>query len=99
MSCSVDLEQHATAAALAEAVSPDALKAELTRLGLKCGGNLAQRADRLFATKGKVSDHSPCSRHGLSSNPMARIISNRFALRHCRHGMALITSDCGQIRP
>ena len=32
------------------------LKHELTRLGLKAGGTLQQRAERLFATKGKQSD-------------------------------------------
>jgi len=30
------------------------LKAELTKLGLKCGGSLEQRAKRLFDTKGKL---------------------------------------------
>ena len=34
-----------------EELGADALKAELQRLGLKCGGTLQERAKRLFATK------------------------------------------------
>ncbi len=51
----IDLDAFDSAEAL-EAVGPDALKAALTALGLKCGGTVAQRAQRLFATKGKSRD-------------------------------------------
>jgi len=46
----IDLAAYASAAAL-EAVGMEALKVELTRQGLKCGGNLKQRAERLFLLK------------------------------------------------
>jgi len=38
-----------------ESVGLDELKEELFRLGLLCGGNLQQRAERLFSLKGKKS--------------------------------------------
>lgn len=48
----IDLMQYESAKEL-EAVGLDALKHELLRLGLLCGGSLQQRAERLFSTKGK----------------------------------------------
>lgn len=36
-----------------ESVGPERLKAVLQAMGLKCGGTLQERAQRLFATKGK----------------------------------------------
>jgi splicing factor 3A subunit 3 len=39
----------------AQALGMDTLKAELTQLGLKCGGTLEQRAERFFACKGKLA--------------------------------------------
>jgi splicing factor 3A subunit 3 len=48
----VDVVGFASAAEL-EGVGLEVLKASLTALGLKCGGNLEQRAERLFSTKGK----------------------------------------------
>jgi hypothetical protein len=47
----VDLTTFADATAL-EAVGLDVLKRELKLCGLKCGGTLAQRAERLFLLKG-----------------------------------------------
>lgn len=35
-----------------EALGLDVLKSALMALGLKCGGTLQQRAERLFSTKG-----------------------------------------------
>mmetsp|Transcript_65028 Transcript_65028/g.89368 ORF Transcript_65028/g.89368 Transcript_65028/m.89368 type:complete len:130 (-) Transcript_65028:614-1003(-) len=40
----------------------DVLKRELQRLGLKCGGTLKERADRLFLSKG-VEDPAQLPRH------------------------------------
>jgi splicing factor 3A subunit 3 len=84
----VDLQQFESAKALKESVGPDALKQELTQLGLKvcsprgcllgyignsrhpsltrlapgqCGGSPAQRAERLFMTKGKALSELPLS--------------------------------------
>ena len=50
-----------------EALGLDVLKAELQRLGLKCGGHLEQRAARLFLLKSTplakiASEHKPASK-------------------------------------
>ncbi len=46
-----------------------ALKEELQKLGLKCGGTLEQRAKRLFETKGKdsLSEMDPALIAGVSA--------------------------------
>ena len=49
----VDVAGFGSAAEL-EALSLEQLKATLLSLGLKCGGTAAQRAERLFSTKGKA---------------------------------------------
>jgi len=46
----IDLRQHTTAASL-QAYGMEHLRAELDRVGLKCGGTLAERAERLFLLK------------------------------------------------
>lgn len=46
----VDLSQYSSAAEL-ESLGLERLKGELQRLGLKCGGSLADRASRLFLLK------------------------------------------------
>ncbi len=51
----VDLSKYTSAADL-EAVGLDRLKAELMERGLKCGGTLQQRAERLFSVKGLAPD-------------------------------------------
>eukprot|EP01122_Echinamoeba_exundans_P003611 TRINITY_DN13691_c0_g1_i1.p1 TRINITY_DN13691_c0_g1~~TRINITY_DN13691_c0_g1_i1.p1 ORF type:complete len:422 (-),score=132.06 TRINITY_DN13691_c0_g1_i1:51-1316(-) len=48
----IDLSEYSSAKEL-ESVGLEHLKHELQRLGLLCGGNLIQRAERLFSTKGK----------------------------------------------
>ncbi len=47
-----------------------ALKEELQKLGLKCGGTLEQRAKRLFDTKGKdsLSEIDPAHIAGVATN-------------------------------
>jgi splicing factor 3A subunit 3 len=55
----LDLAPYASAADLVKAIDGDTLKAELSRLGLKCGGTVADRAKRLFATKGTPLDKLP----------------------------------------
>lgn len=57
-SAPVSLDDFASAKDL-EAVGLDRLKATLTGLGLKAGGNIEQRAERLFMTKGKSRDQWP----------------------------------------
>ena len=47
----IDLTPYGSAADLEKALDGDKLKAELTRLGLKCGGTVSDRAKRLFVTK------------------------------------------------
>ena len=49
---SFDLTIYSSAKDL-ESVGPDVLKSVLQSLGLKCGGTLQQRAERLFSTSGK----------------------------------------------
>jgi len=46
---------NATSVEDCQGLGMDKLKAELTKLGLKCGGTLEQRAARLFAVKGKLA--------------------------------------------
>jgi len=55
----IDLAPYKTAADLEKAVDGDQLKAELARLGLKCGGAPADRAKRLFMTKDTPLDQLP----------------------------------------
>ena len=50
---SVCLEDYSSPLELSSA-GPERLKAALQALGLKCGGTLQERAQRLFATKGKT---------------------------------------------
>jgi len=50
-SSKIDLSSYGSAADLEKSLDGDTLKAELTRLGLKCGGTVADRAKRLFMTK------------------------------------------------
>ncbi|KAL9191514.1 hypothetical protein ACHAXT_001220 [Thalassiosira profunda] len=55
----IDLGKFATADDLEKGVGADELKAELARLGLKCGGAPKDRAARLFLTKGTPLDKLP----------------------------------------
>jgi hypothetical protein len=54
-----DLAPYNTAEELLAAVSPDVLKVELSKRGMKCGGMPKQRAERLFATKSKSLEELP----------------------------------------
>jgi Replication stress response SDE2 C-terminal len=54
----IDLDQYDSVEALA-ALGMDRLKAGLVTAGLKCGGTLQQRADRLFSIKGLTPDLYP----------------------------------------
>lgn len=47
----INLQQFQDVQALINSVNPDMLKAELARLGLKCGGTPLDRAKRLWLTK------------------------------------------------
>jgi splicing factor 3A subunit 3 len=51
----VNLDDYESAAAL-EKLGLDVLKAALMERGLKCGGTLEQRAQRLFSVKGLTVD-------------------------------------------
>lgn len=53
-----DLSAYESAKAL-EALGLESLKAQLTLKGLKCGGTLAQRAERLFLAKATPLDQMP----------------------------------------
>jgi len=75
----IDLTSYNDATEL-EALGLEALKGELARLGLKIGGTLKQRAERLWATKGLTSDLFPSSIKA-SSLPMrhnVRVLVNNI---------------------
>jgi splicing factor 3A subunit 3 len=55
----IDLSSYKTVEELAQQVDGDVLKAELARLGLKCGGAPLDRAKRLFLTKDTPLDKLP----------------------------------------
>ena len=55
----IDLSEYGTAEELREKVGGDALKAELARIGLKCGGTPLDRAKRLLLTKDTPLDQLP----------------------------------------
>ena len=52
----IDLSAYSGAVELLQAHGADALKAELQRLGLKCGGKPMERAERLLASGGRSAD-------------------------------------------
>jgi splicing factor 3A subunit 3 len=56
---SVDLTRYESAQELEKHVDGDALKTELSRLGLKCGGTVSDRAKRLFLTRDTPLDELP----------------------------------------
>jgi hypothetical protein len=56
----IDLDKLSCPQQLAKEFSADAIKAELSSLGLKCGGTVSERADRLWATKNiSIISHLP----------------------------------------
>mmetsp|Transcript_21404 Transcript_21404/g.24499 ORF Transcript_21404/g.24499 Transcript_21404/m.24499 type:complete len:711 (-) Transcript_21404:209-2341(-) len=55
----IDLSIYGSASDLEQALDGDMLKAKLTRLGLKCGGTVSDRAKRLFMTKDTPLDKLP----------------------------------------
>ena len=55
----LDLSLYASAEDLSKAIDGDALKAELSRLGMKCGGTILDRAKRLFLTEDTPLDQLP----------------------------------------
>lgn len=54
----------------------DRLKSALMALGLKCGGTLEERAQRLFSTKGKATFHSSLLAKKPGKNSKIPIIEN-----------------------
>lgn len=54
----------------------DRLKSALMALGLKCGGTLEERAQRLFSTKGKTTLHSSLLAKKPNKNGKTPIIEN-----------------------
>lgn len=54
-----DVSKYASAEELAKQVDGDVLKTELSKLGLKCGGTLLDRAKRLYLTKDTPLDKLP----------------------------------------
>ena len=67
----IDLTLYSTADDLLAKVNADAIKAELTRLGLKCGGAPTERSNRLWLTKDTPLDQLPAKLFAKGTNPMA----------------------------
>jgi splicing factor 3A subunit 3 len=65
----VDLTDFTSVEALQKAVTSQAIKAELGRLGLKCGGTPVDRAVRLWLTKGKAAADWPAKIRAKQSLP------------------------------
>ena len=56
----LNLDDYSSAVEL-ESVGAERLKSVLQSMGLKCGGTLQERAQRLFSTKGKsLEELDPC---------------------------------------
>jgi len=70
----LDLEKFTSAVEL-EGLGLDALKKALQAKGMKCGGNLQQRAQRLWQTKGKSLDEIPAKDKvkGAQGKPAAKV--------------------------
>jgi SF3a60/Prp9 C-terminal/Replication stress response SDE2 C-terminal len=68
-SSSIDLSLYETAQDLASRVDGDVLKVELARLGLKCGGTVADRAARLFLIKHQSLDELPAKLFKIKPPP------------------------------
>lgn len=71
----LDLSPYDTAEDLEKAINGDRLKAELARLGLKCGGKPSERAKRLFLTKDTPLDKLPRKIFANQSPPTKPIAS------------------------
>ena len=67
-SLGLDLTPYDSAADLEKAIDGDTLKGELSRLGLKCGGTVSDRAKRLFMTKDTPLDQLPKKLFAKGSN-------------------------------
>ena len=68
----IDVSAHESAAALLAAHGADALKAELRRLGLKCGGAPLQRAERLMLLRTCALDELPREHFAGAARPAKR---------------------------
>ena len=73
----IDLDLYQAAEQL-EALGLETLKAELIRLGLKCGGSLQERAHRLFAVKGLEPSAIPKSLLSKGPRPQGTNAADRF---------------------
>ena len=73
METRIDLRQFDSAEKLLT-VGGDVLKAELARLGLKCGGTPPQRAERLWQTKGVRLNDLQQAQPSLFAKPVAAAV-------------------------
>lgn len=72
----VDLTRYASAEELAQDLDGDRLKVELSRLGLKCGGSVAERAARLFVTRDTPWDQLPKKMFAKQSTKIVPAVSS-----------------------
>ena len=68
---SFDLKQYSTVEELFEKVSPDQLKIELAKLGMKCGGKPMDRAKRLWCARDTPVDQLPAKLFTKGKGPNA----------------------------
>lgn len=100
----IDVSQFASAADLEKAVDGDALKTELSRLGLKCGGTVSDRAKRLFLLKNTPLDKLPPKVFAKKTNVAANdggavsVAKNERRVDIARRE-AVVTALLGQLRP
>jgi hypothetical protein len=65
----IDLGKYAHGQQLQE-IGPEMIKQELQRMGIKCGGSLEERANRLFSTKGITTKEHIRKKHAKNSYHM-----------------------------
>lgn len=95
----IDLAQYDSVEALEQAVGGDELKTELSRLGLKCGGTVTDRAKRLFLTKDTPLDQLPKKLFAKGSKNGAGGSSGGERRVDIARLEVLVTALCDQLRP
>jgi len=96
----IDLSGISSADELAAAVDGDRLKTELSRLGLKCGGTVQDRAKRLFLTKDTPLDKLPPKLFAKKdgNGTLSTGAGNERRMDIARRE-TLVTALLGQLRP
>eukprot|EP00978_Attheya_sp_CCMP212_P047980 scaffold456928_cov51-Attheya_sp.AAC.1 len=95
----VDLEPYGSAEELSKGIDGDVLKAELSRLGLKCGGTVLDRAKRLYMTKHTPLDQLPKKLFAKTQQPTtAATTSTTSSGSSSDHVAVAVASSSGERR-